>query len=192
MFMNLEKEERWQKRFRATNVCKLTPKRMQTKVDVQQQPTQRSIFINLSFFQFLSFIRRGIFYTFMINYLFSLMQTATSTALLGTFNMVASTLGQNLLWGKIADRYRLRAKLLIAGESTAAVTYLIVFLIHKSLINKQATFTAGLSLIFGLSFLEFFWSMSDVGWAALLADVTTIGTRGRVVGMLNFIAPLAE
>jgi MFS family permease len=128
----------------------------------------------------------------MINYLFSLMQTATSTTLLGTLNMVASALGQNLLWGKIADRYRLRAKLMIAGESIAAAAYLIVFLIHKSLLDNQANFAAGLSLIFGLSFLEFFWSMSDVGWAALLTDVTTTKTRGGIVGALNFIASLGR
>ena len=161
-------------------------------METPKHPAQKNIIVNLSLFQFLSFVRRGIFYTFMINYLFNLMQTATSTTLLGTLNMVASALGQNLLWGKIADRYRLRAKLIIAGESIAAATYLIVFLIHKSLIDKQANFAAGLSLIFGLSFLEFFWSMSDVGWAALLTDVTTTKTRGGIVGTLNFIASLGR
>jgi MFS family permease len=161
-------------------------------VETPKYPAQKNIIVNLSLFQFLSFVRRGIFYTFMITYLFDLMQTATLTALLGTLTMIASALGQNFLWGKIADRYRLRAKLLIAGESIAAATYLIVFLIHKSLIDKQANFAAGLSIIFGLSILEFFWSMSDVGWAALLTDVTTIRTRGRIVGMLNFIASLGR
>lgn len=161
-------------------------------VETPKYPAQKNIIVNLSLFQFLSFVRRGIFYTFMITYLFDLMQTATLTALLGTLTMIASALGQNLLWGKIADRYRLRAKLLIAGESIAAATYLIVFLIHKSLIDKQANFAAGLSIIFGLAILEFFWSMSDVGWAALLTDVTTIRTRGRIVGMLNFIASLGR
>jgi MFS family permease len=161
-------------------------------VETPKHPAQKNIIVNLSLFQFLSFVRRGIFYTFMINYLFDLMQTATSTTLLGTLNMVASALGQNLLWGKIADRYRLKAKLIIAGESIAAATYLIVFLIHKSLLDMQANFTAGLSLIFGLSFLEFFWSMSDVGWAALLTDVTTTKTRGGIVGTLNFIASLGR
>ncbi len=128
----------------------------------------------------------------MINYLFDLMQTVTFTTLLGTFNMIASALGQNLLWGRISDRYRLRAKLIIAGESIAAITYFVVFLIHKSLLDMQANFTAGLSLIVGLSFLEFFWSMSDVGWAALLTDVTTSKTRGGIVGTLNFIASLGR
>jgi MFS family permease len=161
-------------------------------VDTQQQPTQKSIFLNLSLFQFLSFVRRGVFYTFMINYLFDLMQTVTLTTLLGTLNMMASALGQNLLWGKISDRYGLRAKLIIAGESIAAATYFVVFLIHKHFLEAQANFTAGLSLILGLSFLEFFWSMSDVGWAALLTDVTTSRTRGGIVGTLNFIASLGR
>jgi MFS family permease len=34
--------------------------------------------------------------------------------------------------------------------------------------------------------------MSDVGWAALLTDVTTTKTRGGIVGALNFIASLGR
>jgi MFS family permease len=34
--------------------------------------------------------------------------------------------------------------------------------------------------------------MSDVGWAALLTDVTTTKTRGGIVGTLNFIASLGR
>jgi MFS family permease len=161
-------------------------------VDTTQQPTQKGIFVSLSLFRFLSFVRRGVFYTFMINYLFDLMQTVTWTTLMGTLNMMTSALGQNLLWGKISDRYRLRTKLIIAGESIAALTYFVVFLIHKSFLDAQANFTAGASLILGLAFLEFFWSMSDVGWAALLTDVTTNKTRGGIVGLLNFIASLGR
>ena len=61
------------------------------------QPARKSIFINLSVFQLLTFVRRGVFYTFMINYLFDLMPAATYTALLGTLNMLGSALGQNFL-----------------------------------------------------------------------------------------------
>jgi len=152
----------------------------------------RNIFFNLSVFQFLTFLRRGIFYTFMIDYLYMLMQTATSTAALGTFNMIASAFGQNLLWGRISDRYKLRTKLIVMGETIAGFAYIIVFLIHKSLVDAGNGFAAGLSIIFGLSILEFFWSMSDVGWAALLTDVTTSEIRGRIVGALNFIASLGR
>jgi MFS family permease len=152
----------------------------------------RNVFFNLSVFQFLTFVRRGVFYTFMINYLYTLMQSATLTAALGTLNMVASALGQNLLWGRISDRYKLRTKLIMTGESIAGFAYIIVFIIHKSLIQTGDRFLAGLAIIFGLSILEFFWSMSDVGWATLLTDVTTPEIRGRIIGTLNFIASLGR
>lgn len=161
-------------------------------MDARLRSTGKGIFVNLSLFQFLSFVRRGIFYTFMINYLYKLMPFVTLTTLLGTLNMIASALGQNLLWGKISDRYKFRTKLIIAGESIAAIAYFIVFLVHRSLLDMQANFVAGLSLVLGLSMLEFFWSMSDVGWAALLTDVTTSKTRGGIVGALNFIASLGR
>jgi len=152
----------------------------------------KNVFFNLSVFQFLTFVRRGVFYTFMINYLYTLMQSATLTAVLGTLNMMASALGQNLLWGRICDRYKLRTTLIVIGETIAGFAYIIVFFIHRSLIEAGNYFLAGLSIIFGLSILEFFWSMSDVGWAALLTDVTTPETRGRIIGTLNFIASLGR
>jgi len=152
----------------------------------------RSVFFNLSLFQFLTFVRRGVFYTFMINYLYMLMGTVTSTAALGTLNMFASALGQNLLWGKISDRYRVRAKLVIAGETIAGFAYMAVFLIHKSFLDVENNLAAGLTIILGLSILEFFWSMSDVGWAALLTDVTAAEMRGKIIGALNFIASLGR
>jgi MFS family permease len=157
-----------------------------------EQASSRGTFFNLSVFEFLTFLRRGVFYTFMINYLYLLMGTVTSTAALGTLNMIASSIGQNLLWGRISDRHKLRAKLIVAGETIAAFAYITVFLAHTSLIAAGNSFGAGLLIIFGLSILEFFWSMSDVGWAALLTDITTPQTRGRIVGILNFIASLGR
>jgi MFS family permease len=150
------------------------------------------VFFNISVFEFLTFVRRGVFYTFMINYLYTLIPIVTSTAALGTLNMIGSALGQNLLWGRICDRYELRTKLIIAGETIAGFAYIAVFLVHRSLINLGNGFGAGLAIILGLSVLEFFWSMSDVGWAALLTDVTTPQIRGRVIGTLNFIASLGR
>ena len=152
----------------------------------------RKTYFNLSVFEFLTFLRRGVFYTFMINYLFTLMGTVTSTAALGTLNIVASALGQNLLWGRICDRRKIRTKLIVAGETIAAFAYVIVFLVHMGFINIGTQYLAGLTIIFGLSILEFFWSMSDVGWAALLTDVTTVGNRGKVIGAMNFIASLGR
>lgn len=162
------------------------------KVRTERELPVRKTFFNLSVFQFLTFLRRGVFYTFMIDYLYALMKTVTSTATLGTLNMVASSIGQNFLWGKICDKYKIRAKLIVIGETIAASAYMIVFLVHRSLISSGNNFAAGLSIIIGLSVLEFFWSMSDVGWAALLTDITTPSTRGRVIGAMNFIASLGR
>jgi hypothetical protein len=97
--------------------------------------SRRSIFLNLGLFQFLSFMRRRVFYTFMINHLYDLMQSVTFTALFGTLDTMASALGQNLLWGRTSDRYRLRTRLIIAGESITALAYFVVYLIHRSLIG---------------------------------------------------------
>ncbi|MDH5268115.1 MAG: MFS transporter [Candidatus Bathyarchaeota archaeon] len=148
---------------------------------------KRSMFFSLSTFQILRFVRWGIFYSFMYIYLYGLMGTVTLTALLGTFNMVASTLGQNLIWGRISDKHKSRIELVVVGESLAGFFYIGIFYIHKYLLGAANNFSAGLALIFGLSILEFFWSMSDVGWAALLTDVTTPDVRGSTVGVLNFI-----
>ena len=163
-----------------------------TKPNGEKKTFFRRTYFNLSVFQFMTFLRRGVFYTFMIPYLHMLMGTVTWTAALGTLNMIGSSLGQNLLWGRICDKYKARTKLIISGEMIAAVTYVLVFLIHRFLRDSGNNFSAGLSIIFGLSILEFFWSMSDVGWAALLTDVTTPQIRGRVIGTMNFIASVGR
>jgi MFS family permease len=152
----------------------------------------KGAFFGLGSFQFLSFMRRGIFYSFMYIYLFSLLGKVTTTAALGTFTMLMSAAGQNLLWGRISDRYRLRAKLVVIGELIAGFSYIIVFLVHRSLLDAGRSFDAGLAIISGLSLLEFFWSMSDVGWAALLTDVTISRTRGRLIGAFNFLASVGR
>ena len=170
----------------------MNPPMQNAETENTNQASSRRTFFNLSVFEFLTFLRRGVFYTFMINYLYLLMGTVTSTAALGTLNMIASSIGQNLLWGRICDRYKLRAKLIMAGETIAAFAYIAVFLAQRSLIAAGNSFQAGLTIIIGLSILEFFWSMSDVGWAALLTDITTPQTRGRTVGILNFIASLGR
>jgi len=152
----------------------------------------KSTFLGLGSFEFMTFMRRGIFYTFMIYYLYDLLGRVTVVAMLGTFTMVASTLGQNFLWGRISDRYKLRTQLIVVGEITAGIAYILVFLLHKSLIEAGSGATAGITIITGLSILEFFWSMSDVGWAALVTDITTPDIRGGFIGAINFISSVGR
>lgn len=137
-------------------------------------------------------MRRGVFYTFMYIYLFALLGNVTTTAALGTLTMLMSATGQNFLWGKISDRYRLRAKLVVMGEVTAAFAYVVVFIVHKSFIDAGNNIPAGLALIIGLAILEFFWSMSDVGWAALITDITNPENRGGFVGAVNFVMSIGR
>jgi MFS family permease len=148
----------------------------------------KSTLLGLGSFEFMTFMRRGVFYTFMIYYLYDLLGKVTIVAMLGTFTMITSTLGQNFLWGKIADRYKLRTQLIVVGEVTAGIAYILVFLLQKSFIDMGAGAAAGIAIIFGLSILEFFWSMSDVGWAALVTDLTTPEIRGAFIGTINFIS----
>jgi MFS family permease len=152
----------------------------------------KGVLFGLGSFQFLSFMRRGIFYYFMYIYLFSLLKKVTITAGLGTFTMLMSAVGQNLLWGRISDRYRLRAKLVVFGELIAGFAYIVVFLVHRFLLDSGRSFDAGIAIISGLSLLEFFWSMSDVGWAALLTDVTVPKIRGGLIGTFNFLASVGR
>jgi len=152
----------------------------------------RGTFLGLGSFEFMTFMRRGVFYTFMIYYLYDLLGKVTIVAMLGTFTMVASTLGQNFLWGRIADRYKLRTQLIVVGEITAGIAYILVFLFHKSLIEAGSEAAAGMTIITGLSILEFFWSMSDVGWAALVTDVTKPKMRGKFIGTINFISSVGR
>lgn len=152
----------------------------------------RETLLGLWSFQFLTFMRRGVFYSFMYVYLFSLMGNVTTTAALGTLTMLMSAVGQNLLWGRISDRYRLRAQLVVIGEVAAGFAYIVVFFIHKFFIDAGGNVAAGLALIIGLAILEFFWSMSDVGWAALVTDMTTPETRGGFVGAVNFVMSIGR
>jgi len=94
-------------------------------------------------------MRRGVFYSFMYIYLFSLMGNVTTTAALGTLTMLMSAAGQNLLWGKISDRYKLRAQLVVIGEVAAGFAYVIVFLVHRFFIDAESHVAAGLALIIG-------------------------------------------
>jgi len=152
----------------------------------------KGTFLGLGSFEFMTFMRRGVFYTFMIYYLYDLLGRVTIVAMLGTFTMVASTLGQNFLWGRISDRHRLRTPLIVVGEITAGIAYILVFLLHKSLLDVSSGAAAGMTIITGLSILEFFWSMSDVGWAALVTDITTPEMRGGFIGTINFISSVGR
>jgi MFS family permease len=155
----------------------------------------RSTFYNISSFQILTMFRRGLFYSYLSIYLrFFLGLTVTETTLFATIPMVLNVVFQRFVWGRISDKYQRRRTLIIVGEVLAAVGTLLVWFIHKIPASK---ISAGYVIIIGLSLVEIFWSMSNIGWSAIISDLwpeqertsvqarlASIGALGRIVGVL--------
>ncbi len=155
----------------------------------------RSTLYNIGSFQVLTMFRRGLFYSYLSIYLrFFLGLTVTETTLFATIPMVLNIIFQRFVWGKISDKYQRRRTLIIVGEILAAIGTLIVWYVHKIPNDKIA---AGYVIIVGLSLVEIFWSMSNIGWSAIISDLypeeqrtsvqgrlASIGALGRIVGVL--------
>jgi len=132
--------------------------------------------------------RRGLFYTFLALYLRTrLGLSVTETTLLASLSMIVNSASQTFVWGKISDKYQARTSLIVAGETIAAFGYVLVYLLHVYLLNTSGSVTAAYSIIFGLSLLEFFWSMSNLGWSALISDLTTSKERGKLMSVVSSV-----
>jgi predicted MFS family arabinose efflux permease len=83
--------------------------------------------------------------------------------------------------------------LIILGELSAAVITFMVWVVHKV---PEAPNSAGYVIIAGMSVVEIFWSMSNIGWSALISDLyperertgvqgrlASIGAAGRLAGV---------
>ncbi|MFW9992191.1 MAG: MFS transporter [Candidatus Odinarchaeota archaeon] len=149
----------------------------------------------LSTFQFMSFLRRAIFYAFFYVYLRTYLGLSnTLSALLGTMNMVGSTVGQLKIWGPRLNRQPEKAKpYVVRGEVIAGCVYFLVYMGHRFLVDYQMKIVAAFFMISLLSVLEVFWSMSDLGVRHLMARVTEKGDqRGRTIGMLDSFGLLGQ
>ncbi len=152
-------------------------------------------FIGLASFEMLAMFRRGLFYAYLTIYLRHFLGlSVTGTTLFATLPMVVNILSQGLIWGRISDRYQVRRSLIIIGELLAALGTVAVWYLHRT---TDTPANAGYILIFGLTAIEFFWSMSNISWSALIADLypqndrswiqgrlTSLGGIGRVAGIL--------
>ncbi len=159
------------------------------------KPVTRSTFFNISSFQIMTMFRRGLFYSYLSIYLrFFLGLSVTETTLFATLPMVLNILFQRFVWGALSDKYQRRRTFIILGEVLAAIGTVIVWYIHRLPVNKIA---AGYVIIIGLSLIEIFWSMSNIGWSAIISDfypqeertgvlarLTSIGAVGRIIGVL--------
>ena len=151
-------------------------------------------FLGISSFQALAMFRRGLFYSYLSIYLrFFLGLSVTETTFFATFPMILNIAFQTFVWGGVSDKYQKRRTLIIVGEISAAVSTLFVWFLHTLPENSH---TVGYIVILGLSFVEIFWSMSNVGWSAIISDLyperkrtsvqgklSSIGAVGRIVGV---------
>jgi MFS family permease len=137
--------------------------------------------------------RRGLFYTFLSLYLREVLGlSVTATTLLASLSMIANSVSQTFVWGKISDKYQARTSLIVIGETTAAFGYILVYFLHIHLLNTNSPTAAAYSIIAGLSLLEFFWSMSNLGWSALISDLTTSEERGRLMSVISSVGGIGQ
>ena len=148
------------------------------------------IFSGLSSFQMLAMFRRGLFYTFLSIYMREFLGlSVTMTTLYASIPMLMSVIFQNFVWGPISDKLQRRRTLIICGEILAGLGTLIVWGIHFAFTDF---FIAGWVVIIGLSFVEMFWSMSNIGWSALLSDLYPSEKRSKIMGQLTSLGGLGR
>lgn len=157
-------------------------------------PTPRRTFLGIASFQILAMFRRGLFYSYLSIYLrFFLGLSVTETTLFATLPMILNVVFQTFVWGVLSDRYQRRRTFIIIGEISAALTTVLVWWLHTL---PSSSYAAGYIIILGLSFVEIFWSMSNIGWSAIISDLyaekdrtgiqgklASIGAIGRIVGV---------
>ena len=143
---------------------------------------QWGVFFGISSFEMLAMFRRGLFYAYLSVYLRHFLGlSVTETTLFATLPMLLNVVFQTFCWGPLSDRIQKRRTLIIAGEILGAIGTLAVWYAH---ILPATRILAGYVIIGGLSVVEIFWSMSNVGWSALISDIYREADRTAVQGRL--------
>ena len=151
---------------------------------------QPSIFLGISSFQILAMFRRGLFYCYLSIYLRHFLGlSVTETTLFATMPMLSNILFQTFIWGNISDKYQLRRTLILVGELMAAVGTIVVWYCHT--LSKDGMIS-GYVIIFGLTVIEAFWSMSNIGWSALISDIYEEKDRSAIQGRLSSMGGLGR
>ncbi len=164
---------------------------------IQAYPTLPSarIIWGIGSFQALAMFRRGLFYAYLSIYLrYFLGLSVTETTLFATLPMVFNIFSQTFIWGRFSDARQLRRTLILWGEAAGAAGTVLVWGAHILFPSPRLS---GYVIILGLTVVEIFWSMSNIGWSALISDLfpdkkrnevlgylTSIGGMGRVLGIL--------
>ena len=149
-----------------------------------------TVFFGISSFQILAMFRRGLFYTYLSIYLRHFLGlSVTETTLFATLPMVMNIIFQTFVWGVLSDKHQLRRTLILCGEALAGFGTVLVWYAHTLTGNLAL---AGYVIIIGLSVIEIFWSMSNVGWSALISDIYRKEDRNTVQGRLSSIGGIGR
>ncbi|MFX1563111.1 MAG: MFS transporter [Promethearchaeota archaeon] len=138
--------------------------------------------IGLASFQFMINGRRAIFYTFLTLFMVeNLGANFIEVGLVITLPMFINSTMQALVWGRLSDRIKRRRLLMIIGETSAGIGYLLLW-----------TSISIWNIILGLTLIEAIWSMSNTGWAALFADLTKPQERSTLMGRINSLGVIGR
>lgn len=149
-----------------------------------------SVFWGVGSFQALAMFRRGLFYTYLSIYLrYYLGLTVTETTLFATLPMLANIIAQTFIWGRLSDRLQLRRTLILWGEFSGASGTVLIWTFH---VMAPSPAQAGYTIILGLTVVEFFWAMSNIGWSALISDLYPEKKRNEVQGRLASVGGLGR
>ena len=152
-------------------------------------PSKRVLW-GIGSFQALAMFRRGLFYAYLSIYLrYFLGLSVTETTLFATLPMVFNVLSQTFIWGRFSDARQLRRTLILWGEAAGAAGTVLVWAAH---ILTPAPRLSGYVIILGLTVVEIFWSMSNIGWSALISDLFPDRKRNEVLGYLTSIGGLGR
>ncbi|MFW9839228.1 MAG: MFS transporter, partial [Candidatus Thorarchaeota archaeon] len=148
---------------------------------------KRREFSGLSTFQILTNFRRSIVYTFLSIYLKSLGLSTTEVTLMATVGMIANATTQSLLWGNLLDKHRKPVEFVAVGEFLAGVGHVFMVIGYVFFLGANQLIIAGYVIILSLGCIEVFWSMSNVGWSALVSELTDVDERKKLMGQFSII-----
>ena len=106
---------------------------------------------------------------------------------MATVGMIANALTQSFLWGNLLDRYRKPTEFVVAGEFLAGIGHFFMVISYMFFLGMNQLIVAGYVIIFALGGIEVFWSMSNVGWSALISELTEIDERKKLMGQFSII-----
>lgn len=106
---------------------------------------------------------------------------------MATVGMIANATTQSLLWGNLLDKHRKPVEFVAVGEFLAGVGHVFMVIGYVFFLGANQLIIAGYVIILSLGCIEVFWSMSNVGWSALVSELTDVDERKKLMGQFSII-----